>query len=192
MKIQLVKLGTFEVTSGKLIVSDPCYTEFTEERWLARKLGHILPAVNGTWRAYASICLEGDAHGRVAALLATHHSTDTGSFTECRTLQEEVEVDVDSGQLSIVCAALRPLTEEENGDMDDEASYYGCCCKWTMSVPGAGIIPGGCVSSSGFGDGGYNCTVTYEQGPGPCRAQLVNSVRVDFITERDLRPDDAD
>ena len=44
----IIPLGQFEITSGKVVVSDPCY-ELNENTIIMGVLDHVR---NGTWAAY--------------------------------------------------------------------------------------------------------------------------------------------
>lgn len=181
MKTHIRPIGSFQITSGAIVVSDPCYSDLDGT-------GYLLQAVTGEWKVVIIEIPDG-RWKRVAALIAyhvgCHKSTAVGNRRERHVLGGEACVD--SGQMSIVDEKFFGYGD---GETDDPTTFYGACCAATDN--GAGIIEGGCVSCSGYGDGGYNVSVTYEQGPGPCRSQLVNSVRIDFITEKDLRPDGED
>lgn len=45
--MERIDLGTFEVISGKLVVSDPCYAE---DLWCCNALENVR---NGVWNAHA-------------------------------------------------------------------------------------------------------------------------------------------
>jgi hypothetical protein len=70
-------------------------------------------------------------------------------------------VGVDSGQAGIFDASNyrndnvivgMPENAHICGKLD---KFYGACCDVTLGDVGAGVIPFGFVSSSGWGDGGY-------------------------------------
>lgn len=60
-----VSLGQFEITSGKMIVTDPCYSKGT---WCAG----VLDAKNGIWDAYVGVSYEGSV-----AEIEVHHHTES-------------------------------------------------------------------------------------------------------------------
>ena len=162
-------LGTFNVESGCLIVTDPCY-EYDP-------FNVLLNVQNGTWIAeitterydgvtqlYAHrTCFEGNGHWRTAGFI----------------------VHVDSGQAGIFDAAhfdkdedVSPEETFENvsfRDSTDHTRWYKMCCDRTLGPDSAGVIPFGAVSASGWGDGGYECEY-FETDDG-----LVTAVRINYI-----------
>ena len=74
-------------------------------------------------------------------------------------------------------AEMKPATTHD---------WYEMCCDKTLSNLGAGVIPGGVVSSSGFGDGGYSaCFATNDAGE-------IVSVEINFIEAEEEGGDDDD
>lgn len=139
-------LGTFQVTSGRLRVTDPCYERDT---WCAGVIDNV---VRGEWGATVFLkdtsggwgvrvwVLEVQALGATRILLPWERT--------------EFEVGVDSGQAGFFDDVMF-----KGRDQDEE--FYDRVCDVTCSedrlVP-AGTIDGvGVVSSSGYGDGGYVC-----------------------------------
>lgn len=57
--------------------------------------------------------------------------------------------------------------------------WYSSCCDLTLSEIGAGVIPGGAVSSSGYGDGGYVASISTDD-----NSEIV-AIRIVFISEDD-------
>lgn len=141
-------IGTFEVTSGKVYVTDPCCNEDIIQE-------NVLEVANGTWIAKAiydgGTCME-----LVAFLEGYDKATprDVAPF----------EVDVDSGQAGIFDVASYKKDELVNEPIwfYPEDPWYSLCCQKTLSNDKAGIIPGGAVASSGYGDGSYKA-FTYEK-----------------------------
>lgn len=143
-------LGTFEVVSGRLIVTDPCYAE---NIWCCNALETVR---NGTWNA--RVVYDSDSiYPHVTRLIAEHESAD--SLPE---LMEDApfNVGVDSGQAGFFDAAhyrddraIAPnCAPTEHADL-----WYEHCCQITLARQQAGILPYGAVSSSGYGDGCYDC-----------------------------------
>lgn len=128
-------LGTFKVTGGKLIVTDPCYGKGT---WCQGILKNVS---NGEWNADIEI-----VGNRVAKL----HIKAVDQMTHGAWHDEDFDVGVDSGQ-----AGFFSLNKFPDGGQD--SPFYDACCNITISS-NAGIIDGfGVVSSTGWGDGGYLC-----------------------------------
>jgi len=103
--------------------------------------------------------------GRVFGLLA-HYEKEPISFEDSRWDRQEFEVGVDSGQEGIfdftsfkkdeLVKGLKRLYK--NDPICPEDPWYSFCCDRTLAEMGAGVIPGGAVSSSGYGDGVYTCS----------------------------------
>jgi hypothetical protein len=133
------QLGTFEIKSGSVYVTDPCYEIDT---WCQGKVDDVL---NGTWVSEADISNAAGWGNRVHILRVYHkeHGDDYSNLQE-----EKFEVGVDSGQAGFFDADLYP------GKDDD---FYDEVCNLTLSDKQGGCISFGTASSSGFGDGGYSC-----------------------------------
>lgn len=164
-------LGTFEVISGKLRVTDPCYTKDT---WCSGVLDNV---AIGKWSAYTEISDAGSWGKRVATLTVMHESisnTRNWSLTD-------IDVGVDSGQAGFFDESFYP--EGKVGEYDDLDSFYGQVFQMTLSENRAGVIPFGAVSRSGYGDGSYNCFV--------CRNDdgLVVAAKIEFITDEEYEED---
>lgn len=151
------KVGSFQVKSGSVMISDPCYKIGT---WCQGVLKNVK---KGKWNAIILKSDEGSWGSRVAVLIAYHDSfvnpPSYGSYFPWHT--EGFEVGVDSGQGSIV-----DLKEFHSNDdeYDNINSWYRRVCDSTDDQ-GAGIIDdSGVTSSSGYGDGGYVCKTISEKG----------------------------
>ena len=158
---------SFEVVSGELMISDPCYSEGT---WCQG----TVKARNGKWSPNVSVVdVDGWGH-RVVELTACHEDflqeesdryLNDGKPAKWEVLR--IEVGVDSGQAGIfdrkyfrddkVAKDAYRLTEKDicGGDKEKGGEWYSLCCDRTLSFYSWGIIPYGVVSSSGYGDGGY-------------------------------------
>lgn len=151
-------IGEFEIKSGKVIVSDPCYERGT---WCAGTLSKVK---KGKWNAEVLRTEEVFGGNRVAALVVYHSSTtdlsrrsyEWGWDTRCK-----IEVGVDSGQAGVFD---EPEFHSEDSDYDNPNSWYRKCCDNTLNGVGGGTIEGGAVSSSGFGDGSYSCSTITSNG----------------------------
>lgn len=159
MDQQPLYLGTFEATSGELVVSDPCYDLGT---WC---MGNLKNIKKGKWHAYSMV---EDSEGRNSALFIYHESIDAGKAfkyfnREYKVNEAPFEVGVDSGQAGFFDPevfkndASVPADFEFDDPIWKEKGWYGMCATITLGCDGAGIMPGGAVSSSGYGDGGYFC-----------------------------------
>jgi hypothetical protein len=136
------KAGSFAVKSGKLRVSDPCYSRDT---WCAGVLDNV---ENGEWSAEALMfpdAMTGNWGTRVAELRVFN-----GEEPESEWIKSDIHVGVDSGQGSFFDDSEYP---EDPGDYHGDTFYSKCC---GLSNP-VGTMECGVVSSSGYGDGGYDC-----------------------------------
>lgn len=151
---ETMELGSFEVVSGKLAVSDPCYAP---DVWCRGELTNV---ENGSW--YASIVKHdcGDWGQRVAKLTIVHESCDDSQGLTRQ--KAPFEVGVDSGQAGFFDAAhyqdSSVIPDAKPAPADDPSEpWYQYCCDITLSPIRAGVLPFGVVSSTGYGDGGYDC-----------------------------------
>lgn len=169
---EMITLGDFELTSPIMRVSDPCYDR---DVWCCGTFGKCKL---GTWEAGVLKSDEGPWGVRCAVLVVRHK--DTGpDFDAIRLpqvyrmtrgwLKQPMEVGVDSGQAGFFDEAFyqdnsifkdMPVPEHDYGDL-----WYNHACDITLSKMHAGVMPYGAVSSSGYGDGGYDC-YTHENSDG--------------------------
>ena len=171
------RIGTFEVKSGKVRISDPCYELDT---WCA---GTINKVRKGVWQAEVIKSDEGSWGNRCAVLLA-YHKDFTVDHDDGRFINQDIDVGVDSGQAGIFDLkhfkddGIVANVERVGGEpICADEPWYSICCDRTLSEEGAGIIPFGCVSSSGYGDGSYICsTITDTYNP---KCEVV-AIKIDF------------
>lgn len=234
--IGYAKPQSFEITSGKMIVTDPCYNKETR---CQAKLDNVKI---GKWWATVEYADKDDWGDRVAQIWAWHDSLEIDNpglnFPPCG---EHIPADigVDSGQAGFfdlnkypddpheddafynaVCkltlagvpysvleevgmypmADLDKLSDEQkanraSSDWDERYAYYAGrfennrpatdrsklvdALKLHGSLGSFGVLPFGAVSSSGFGDGGYNLYVERDS-----NGQVV-ATRIEFIVEDD-------
>ena len=149
---KLGKLGTFEVTSGKLIITDPCY-KFDEE--------NVIPAKNGTWTA----SVEYNNSGYVAELIVLHQDYYRVGATE-QIL--DFTCPVDSGQAGVFDADA--YAQNQGGEYGNMDTFYGKICHLTCETEEMGGIitmnkaAFGAASTSGNGDGDYEIAGFYQDG----------------------------
>jgi hypothetical protein len=125
-------IGEFNVQSH-VEVSDPCYSGGG---------GINLEVLPGKWVGKVRRSDEGDWGNRVATLRAHHvdHDVPPSRVVGC--------AGVDSGQMSIADAS-------QFNQLPDE--HYDLACQKTLGKLSAGIVEDyAVVSSSGYGDGGYD------------------------------------
>jgi hypothetical protein len=152
----LKEVGIFEVKSGELMISDPCYELGT---WCQGILDNVK---NGKWIGYVK-----PIKAMVGTLIATHE--DVEDIIDLTFETAGFEAGVDSGQLGIFDV---PEFHPDNED------WYDLCCTKTDSLMRAGIVSeGGVVSCSGHGDGGYTVQYSLDK-----ESQVV-AVKVVFIDD---------
>ena len=159
MQINRISLGQFENISGRFAISDPCYDTNV---WCR---GELTQVRKGKWNAEVGIYDAGNWGRRVALLIATHEDYDEDAEGNYQLETAPFEVGVDSGQAGIFDAIHykddsifwnRGNPVHDYGDNGEK--WYGFCCDATLNTEHqADVIPFGVVSSSGFGDGGYDC-----------------------------------
>jgi hypothetical protein len=169
-------IGRFNLASGRLFVTDPCY------RRASGCSGLVENAAPGEWTGIVTV-KAGDGHLFNATLEARHEShplkdeAPTGAWEAAG-----FEVGVDSGQAGIFDEALYP--PGDTGQWDGSGSFFDRACGATLGAYDgsdfkrdcpAGAITEGVVSISGHGDGGYRCMI-YRRPDGVCTA-----VRIIFI-----------
>jgi hypothetical protein len=172
------ELGFFDMVSGEMVVSDPCYSLGT---WCMGVLDRVH---NGRWRAFMMMSDEKEWGVRVAELHARatdvypyyFNSTDGWEFKPLKGWTPSgFEVGVDSGQAGL----FDQKYFKDDGVVGDricefDRDWYGMCCHLTLSDKQGGIIPYGAVSSSGYGDGGYRCSYIRRKG-------VIVAVKIRFI-----------
>lgn len=146
-------IGTFEVTSGKLLVTDPCYNRGT---WCSGMLENVK---NGKWYANVNRGTRGNWGNRNAALFICHESFKMIQHYDFYFDKlEKIDVGVDSGQAGFFCDSIYPVNKP-TGEYGEAGTFYDDACNATLETENhAGIVQGkGVASSSGFGDGSYRC-----------------------------------
>ena len=150
----------------EVMVSDPCYTDPT---WCQIKLKNVLP---GSYKPFVD---KSDSFGwgmrchRVGVV----HTDYIGKKLSWRVIPGEVGVD--SGQAGIFCmtsyrkdeiaeSITTPDSKFEIGRDGDGDAWYEKMCQFTLSNEQWGSYDTGVVSSSGIGDGGYDCLVAKDNG----------------------------
>lgn len=168
-------IGHFIVESGNMIVTDPCYP--IEE---AEMQVHLSNVKKGKWNASISYT-EDNVVKNLTAYLA--EKKPNGKWHDC-----SKPIAVDSAQAGLFDSALFGKDEAidyevENTygiDMDsDGAKYYVACSDMVASDAQAGVIPGGAVAMSGYGDGLYDVKVKYTI------AKEIVGVMIDFCVEEE-------
>lgn len=171
---KLNKVGTFIVESGKLVVTDPCY-QVNEEEELQITLSNVK---SGDWTAYISY-----THEEVVKSLIVFYGEKkpSGKWHDCDKL-----IGVDSAQAGIFDlkvfgrddAIQYELKNIHDIDMDEVGlKYYIACSDMVAADAQGGVVPGGAVSMSGYGDGIYRVKVKYNV------SKEIVGVMIDFNDE---------
>lgn len=159
----------FEVESGEVVVSDPCYG-----------LGELtLEVKSGTWESEVEM-----REGRVGALRA---STEVPFYSQYN--EHVANIPVDSGQAGIfeigayrndnlVEAEPKFWKEYQKSCKSTPGEYwYAACCDAKLYGDNPyGEVPGGVVASSGYGDGVYSVEVVRED-------DEIVAIKITFIEE---------
>ena len=169
-----VFLGEFELTEKSVIVSDPCYKIRT---WCQGKLDNVK---TGDWNA---MIVKNDDE-RIAELVVYHSCLEDLKLLEGKWEEQPFDIGVDSGQAGFFQESVYRNNNTSldypdyfRGEPEYEGSrWYGVCCDVTLSSVGAGVIEGGVVSSSGYGDGCYTLYTVEEDGE-------VIAMKIVFIEE---------
>ena len=200
---------TFEITSGAIRITDPCYENGT---WCAG----TVKAKNGTWRGSVEI---DDSSGRVAEL----HARLIGSSSHPM-VKVPFDVGVDSGQAGVFDEGYYD-GHNAQGEADDPTSFYGRACMqtcWDFTLTGEarekrdaeqelpweertkelwttpdewesyGVVDGqGFVSSTGYGDGSYDAYVENDENGLAVAVKIVYIPACESCEERDCGGNDC-
>ncbi|WP_155010681.1 SMI1/KNR4 family protein [Priestia megaterium] len=166
-------VGNFTVENGKLIVTDPAYQADEED------LQIILPNVkNGKWTAFISYTPEEVVE---SLFIFYGEKKPSGKWHVCEKL-----IGVDSAQAGIFDyetfgsddAIQYEVKNVHDIEIDaDGLKYYVACADIVASDAQGGVLPGGAVSMSGYGDGMYEVKVKYNT------SKEVVGVMIDFGDE---------
>lgn len=180
-----VVLGGFEVTSGRLIVSDPSYDLNTVQR----QSGIDERALSGRWKATILVReFTRPTDRRVGVLVVRHESVH--SLDELEWKEAPGSVGVDAGMV-VACdkprfhdVSIVPQSQKftfgksksEPAIVDD--LWYSYCCELTRPPKAGAVFAGGVVSNAGWGDGVYAGFVARD------KDGMLVAVRVEFIDEK--------
>ena len=150
-----------------VIVSDPCYSipSFGQETY-----SNVLP---GEYRVFCKKHDAGDWGNRVSMLMVVH----TDYVSNELSWKQNGNIGVDSGQAGIFNVKQFRQDNDEVPLGDGDISFFGetfireegdrwytKICSHTLGNKRWGSYKDGTVSSSGFGDGGYDVFTTYGNG----------------------------
>jgi hypothetical protein len=158
----------FEVISGVLVCSDPCYIHpDLGGVWCQGVVDNVK---NGTWLADVDQKDMDDWGVRVASLFIVNKQAlekdPNISFEVVGQEPMNFAGGVDSGQFGFFDKDFyrndelaKDLDKEDFGanyDRESGDTWYRACSKLTLVKESWGVLPNGVVSSSGFGDGSYD------------------------------------
>ena len=172
----LKKIGELMVEgeTNHLIVSDPSYSREQEELLACR----VANPREGKWIGYID-WLDEDA--RVKTLFLVNESILRGLNGDEWKFQKSIGVD----SAQCVISLLQDFRQDSkidaskivNGFSDGDDLYYDACCDITLDYEySAGMLPGGIVSRTGYGDGVYPVFVMKSGG-------IPIAVKIEFIFE---------
>ena len=156
-------MSRFEITSGSLVCSDPCYTT---DIWC---MGTVNNVKKGTWSAEVDERTVG-AWGKRITQLRVYHTNSSVETMSSKWEELPGTFGVDSGQFGFFDAehyrkadSVKEQTKYDfggdyltDGNDRDGDEWYHACCHLTLGPDSWGTIPNGAVSSSGYGDGSYD------------------------------------
>lgn len=152
---KLEPIGSFVLKTSTVMMSDPCYSLDT---WCQLKVENVQ---TGEWNAYIKQSDEGDWGVRISELIAV--KSDKPLKDRWKRIGDDGIIGVDSGQAGIFDlkhyrddSVILKRAKYKIAPGGNHALWYAECCEITLARTGAGVIPYGCVSSSGIGDGAYN------------------------------------
>lgn len=167
-------VGNFTVESGKLIVTDPCYPMEEE----AELQVHLSNVKKGQWTGTISYT-DDDVIENLVVFYGKKKTN--GKWHDCDKL-----IGVDSAQAGIFDYAFFgrdeaiPYEVENVYDItmdEDGLKYYVACSDVVASDEQGGIVPGGAIAMSGYGDGMYDVKVKYNI------SKEIVGVMIDFSDE---------
>jgi hypothetical protein len=171
-ELKAFDVGTFNVTSGVLVATDPCYESSMDDTNAIKKVK------NGKWMCFVVHEHCGEHWGdRIKRLCINHESFDDDEnalWEPC-----DFTVGVDSGQAGFFDGAIVHKTHEE--------LYHVICESSRDGMVGENYA----VSSSGFGDGGYECAVTRNK-DGEVVAAMIEFIEDEEILENEEFEPDSD
>jgi hypothetical protein len=173
-------IGTFELKSTKLRVTDPCYDKDT---WCSGVLENALP---GIWKAFITTEPDSWSGGKwdIVSELTVIHSEFIHNPRLSSWKLTNIDVGVDSGQAGFFDDEFYPK-KENNGEYGNLNTFYGKVCNLTCGTEesNGGTLEFGAVSSSGCGDGSYQCFIIEDKNNNVVAAKIV------FISDEDEEDD---
>lgn len=169
---ELKYIGSFNVTSNELTISDFCYAYNS-------KSGYRTTALNGKYNVYIKQLAESNnfCSGRVSELIVLHEDINqTATLCDLQiNSSNDIKVGVDSGTMSISDSDYYKRTHETE---EIEDKYYNKIIINQLGDNKAITFDNnGCCSHSGFGDGNYPVTLYQDEN------KNIIGVKVTFIED---------
>jgi len=172
--MKLVKVGEFRILSSTAVISDPCYSI---GMWCQGSLENVK---RGIWSAFVLI-----GNDDCIAKLQAFHGRKVNAYEAAIWGKVPYEIGVDSGQCGIFAAnhyrddaSVKFVARLGTEVICADEPWYSICCDRTLNTDHrAGIIPYGCVSASGYGDGSYRCYIQKND-----NSQIVG-IKIEFIPD---------
>lgn len=175
MNLKRTALGSFQQTSTQMAATDPCY-----DSDVPNDIRGILSNVKtGTWNAYA-VSSKHDSSVMELQVLHESCSPESGDSSVWMRL-EGFQVGVDSGQAGFFDNAKYPYGNL--GEYSEKESFYRKASELTIDGAGGIVDNFGAVTSSGDGDGCYECYALYDDQDGIVGAKIIF---LDTDSENDL------
>jgi len=142
-------IGQFEIKKNIVRIIDPCYDRNT---W---RSGCINDVKTGIWEIRIK-----NINKRVGEIHVYHVDIKKDTIKKPHWIEQDFEIGVDSSLCGIFDDNIYPYEETDKYNEDD--TFYEKCCDLTMG--GVGVMDGGVVCASGYGDGSYMCYTLEEKG----------------------------
>ena len=164
--------GVFQVTSGKVHITDPCYDIETSESYGM----YNVTAQNGEWAGVAEIENDGVWGQRVKSAIVYHRD-----YTHCYNAfmkPAPIKFAVDSGQIGVFDVSIYVKDNADEYDFKNPTTFYEHAAHATLETPflSDSVMDAGFCTSTGYGDGCYCAELGYDGG------ELI-AVRFFFIEE---------
>jgi len=143
MKTEIKNLGILNLTSGKLMATDPCYNN---DVWCKKELTSVKP---GEWEVAVEILDEGEWGKRISKL-SIKHINSTVDFNK---IEDNGSIGVDAG----LAGFFENKPNYDDNAWSDICDYLFKLGSRTMLIttPDSPFKCNGVCVSSGYGDGDY-------------------------------------
>lgn len=171
-------LGSFNLDENKLVISDPSIP-------LKETNNLISPVKTGKWNAYVGkrefVFGDGKRGERCTRLNVYHESLSPDKISGIEWEKGQFDIGIDTGQVGVFSPKVFRNDDilDNKPKFDTNDPWYDMCCDITLGNNKAGVVKGGVVSSSGFGDGYYDFKYSTDSDDN------INAVTIIFIGEEE-------